>query len=122
MSDTNQLGPQGEELACVYLQEQGYTILERNYRNRVGEIDIVAKEGEHYCFVEVKAREDDEWGDPLEAITPDKQYRLHKTALGYIQEKDIFDEYARFDVVGILFGINPPKISLVKNAFEVSSL
>ncbi len=122
MSDFRNLGPKGEKIAEEYLIQQGYSIIETNYENDIGEIDIIAKDDDEYCFIEVKTRDNDAAGSPLEAITPDKQYRLHKTALRYIQKHDLFDEYARFDVVGITLSEAEPHIELIKNAFDVSSL
>ena len=80
------IGNYGEELACQYLKKQGYKILERNYRIRGGEIDIVARDQDYLVFVEVKARYSHEYGLPSESITPWKIKALLKTALFYIQK------------------------------------
>ena len=115
-----QTGRDGEAVAARYLEEQGYKILETNYRNRLGEIDIIAKEGDTYCFVEVKTREGDEYGSPFEAVNEYKQRQIHRVALRYIQEFDLFDEYARFDVVAVDVEQAPPHVELIRHAFDAS--
>lgn len=115
------LGPEGEALAAEYLREKGFRILARNYRTAWGEIDIIARDGGTYCFVEVKARRHIRQGTPFEAVTPAKQRKLYKMALTYLQEKDLGDQPARFDVVAVLFPPGePPRLELLTNAFEVA--
>jgi putative endonuclease len=116
------LGQYGEELAADYLTERGYIIEQTNYRNQYGEIDIIARDGEMLCFVEVKTREDEALGSPFEAITVYKQRQIASMAQIYLNEKRLDGVNARFDVVGIV--IRPedetagvPKIELIKNAF-----
>lgn len=114
------LGQRGEELACRFLKEKGYKLLERNYRCRAGEIDIVAMQGNDLIFVEVKARSSRVFGDPVEAVTPRKQRQISKAALCYL-EKHRYCGAARFDVVAILMhSRNAPEIELVQNAFELN--
>ena len=67
------LGRIGEDLACRELETRGYVILERRYRRRGGEIDIIARDGETMVFVEVKAREGKDFGDAAESVTPDRK-------------------------------------------------
>ena len=108
------LGTQYEALAAYFLEREGYEILERNFRCRNGEIDIVAKEGDYLCFVEVKYRKNSRSGDALEAVTPLKQQRIIRTAEVYLSARGIDSEHkCRFDAVGIM----PGKIRLVRNAF-----
>ncbi len=117
-------GNYGETLACEYLKKQGYSILERNYRIRGGEIDIVAKEGSTLVFVEVKTRWSYEYGLPVESVTPWKIRSLLKTARFYVQKINWGDKEYRLDFVGVDFacpdsgGVNSkdnPKIELIKN-------
>ncbi len=115
-----QLGKQGEALAAWYLKGCGYRILEQNYRNRLGEIDIIAKERGVLVFVEVKARRDGRYGPPKAAVTPKKQEALSKAALAYLKETGQMQNRARFDVVSIRMSAMPPKIELVRNAFELA--
>ena len=110
-----QTGARYEKLAAEYLTEHGYEILEYNYRNRTGEIDLVAKDGEYLCFVEVKYRRDTSSGSPLEAVGRRKQQNISKVAKYYLLTHG-YSEWTpcRFDVVGI----TGEKFELVKNAFE----
>lgn len=96
------LGIQGENMAARYLQKQGYTILQRNFRCRNGEIDIICSREHIIIFVEVKTRISTSFGSPEEAITKTKQQHIHKAALTYLENcKQSFLEI-RFDVIGIL--------------------
>jgi len=110
-------GSYGEELAARFLERNGYKILERNFRIRGGEIDIVAKDGEYLVFVEVKARWSHEYGLPVESITPWKIKALLKTALFYCMKIKWGDQPYRLDMVSIDFADDRdnPKIELIKN-------
>lgn len=110
-------GSRGEDLACQYLQNQGYKILERNYRIRGGEIDIIAKDREYMVFVEVKTRWSHEYGLPVEAMTPWKVKTLLKTAKFFLQKIGWEDGPYRLDFIGIDFANNPdnPKIEFIQN-------
>ena len=114
---TKQSGNYGEDLACKFLQKQGYKILERNYFIRGGEIDIVAKEGEYLVFVEVKTRYSHEYGLPSESITPWKIKALLKTAAFYCMKVNWGDKGYRIDLVSIDFAEekNNPEIELLKD-------
>lgn len=120
------LGAQGEQIAINYLHNRGYQILERNYRNKLGEIDIIAKHGNDLVFIEVKTRSDKVFGSPLEAVTSAKQRQLAKVALEYLSRQNCFDQPARFDVVGVRLKAIPEaqsqevKVELVQNAFALS--
>ncbi len=115
------LGTRGEKIATSYLRKQGYRIIERNYRSRLGEIDIVAREDENVVFVEVKTRRSTEFGRPEEAISYDKRRRLSKLALSYLTYRRIEDTNCRFDVVSILMDKKKVRkvkyIELIKDAF-----
>ena len=110
-------GRQGEEMARRFLEGLGFTILETNYRFRHGEIDIIARDGEDLVFCEVKARSNDEYGGPEEAVTPRKQVQLRKVARGYLHERGISGQACRFDVVAIRLTGAEPEINHLKNAF-----
>lgn len=114
---TTLTGGHGEDIACEYLKHQGYIILERNYRIRGGEIDIVAIDGEYITFVEVKTRWSHEFGLPSEAMTPWKIKALLKTAQFYLLKIKWGDKPYRLDFVSVDFADNPdnPKIELIKN-------
>lgn len=110
-------GGQGENLACSYLKSQGYKILERNYRIRGGEIDIVCQDGDTLVFVEVKTRYSHEYGPPSESMTPWKIRYLLKTAMFYVLKIGWGDKEYRLDFISIDFADSRdnPKIELVKN-------
>lgn len=110
-------GNYGENLACKYLQKLGYRILERNYRIRGGEIDIVAKDKDTLVFIEVKTRWSHEYGLPVESITPWKIKFLLKTAMLYIQKIRWGDREYRLDFVSVDFAENQedPQVELIKN-------
>lgn len=111
------IGDRGEDLALKYLARKGYTPVERNYRTRRGEIDLVMLDEGTLVFVEVKLRRGTGFGDPLEAVTPRKQARVRLMAEQYLAEKGESFEEIRFDAVGILMGMGKPEISHVENAF-----
>jgi putative endonuclease len=111
-------GALGEDLAVRYLRENGYLILERNfrYRNR-GEIDIIARDGQDLVFCEVKMRACDAYGLPEEAVTRTKQATIRRIASAYLALKGSGGGPCRFDVVSIRLGGNSTAITLLKNAF-----
>lgn len=114
-------GRHGEELAVDYLKQQGYKILQRNFRTNLGEMDIIAEDKDTICFVEVKARHSPSHGLPFESIPFWKRNRLSRIALMYLKNKGLLNRRARFDVVSVLGGPQePPKVELLKNAFESS--
>lgn len=94
-------GTQYEERAVEYLIAQNYQILERNYRIRSGEIDIIARDGTVLVFIEVKYRKNEESGNPLEAVDIRKQRKIIKVARYYLYQKKYGDVPCRFDVIGI---------------------
>jgi putative endonuclease len=99
-----ELGQQGESLAASYLAEQGYEILERNWRCARGEIDIIAAKGEWLVFVEVRTRTGHAYGPPEESITPAKQARLLELAQTYLQQVGWPDRKWRVDVIALVLG------------------
>jgi len=114
------LGKEGEAIAIKFLQKRGYKIIKKNYRNRLGEIDIVAKDNQTICFIEVKLRKSMEMGMPLEAINKAKQKKISQVALLYVQENNLEDEDARFDAVSILGQDEGSyEMELITNAFEL---
>ena len=114
------LGRRGEELACKFLKKAGYKILELNYRGRLGEIDLVAEDGDCLVFVEVKTRSSLACGHPLESIDSRKQHQLIKVAREYLAEQGAEERVCRFDAVSVLqANEQEPQIELIKNAFEL---
>lgn len=114
---TISVGKQGENLAVEYLQQHyHYTIVERNFRTRFEELDIVALDGDTLVFIEVKTRNDKQYGLPAEAVTPWKIKRLKKAATYYRITHPSLPELLRIDVVVIeLAGDVAEKIELIKN-------
>src|SRR3989339_810205 len=120
-ADKISIGQMGETLACQYLVRQGYRIILRNYRTKLGEIDIIAEEQGTLVFVEVKTRRGHQCGHPFEAVTPAKWRQISKAALQYLAETGREAHPARFDVVAItIAGEAEPVLELVKNAFDLS--
>jgi len=109
------LGKKGEDISVKFLKKQGYEIIERNYRCSLGEVDIIAKDKNILCFVEVKARKTEEYGLPQEAIDRYKQKKLARVALTYLKQKKICKQDVRFDVVSVY----PDGVELIKDAFIV---
>lgn len=104
----------GEEQAIKFLKKKKYKILERNYKNKVGEIDIIALDKKTLVFVEVKERETLAFGRPSEAVDERKQHKIRKTSTLYLIENDLYEKCEiRFDVIEIL----GDQISHIENAF-----
>jgi putative endonuclease len=113
-------GKRSERLAAEYLKRKGYRIIETNYRSKVGEIDIIAKEKATIVFVEVKARSSNRFGSPKGAVTPAKQRKISMAALDYLKQSSQTDARARFDVVSIDTASGNTDIEVVKNAFALA--
>ena len=118
-ASTKERGQEGERLAARFLEEQGFRILDRNYRNRLGEIDIVAEDRGVLVFVEVRTLKSSAGHSPEETIQWKKQQRISRTALAYIQYKRLEDRPARFDVVSITLDGNRSALRHIPDAFEM---
>jgi putative endonuclease len=117
------LGKQGEELACTVLRSRGYVILDRRYRTRSGEIDIVARDGQMLVFVEVKARVSEACGTAREAVTARKRHQLIRVAADYLAKQRLSDVAVRFDVVTIDSAPRQsPKIDVIRHAFDLNDV
>lgn len=113
--NNREVGTQFEQKAAKYLQDKGYLLLEKNFRCKIGEIDLIAKDEEYLCFVEVKYRSTAQKGYPAEAITPSKIRKITRTAQFYMLLHQLREDTpCRFDAVVIL----DDEISLIKNAFD----
>jgi putative endonuclease len=113
------LGSEGEDLAVKFLKKQGYRILSRNYKNYIGEIDIIAQDGETIVFIEVKTRASDAFGYPFESVHRRKRQKLKNLALLYLK-KGGEELPVRFDVLSITCTENGGKeIEHIRDAFEV---
>lgn len=97
------IGNYGENLAIEFIKSKSYKILEQNYTNRYGEIDIIALKDDLLVFIEVKSRYSTSFGNPLEAVTYSKQKRIYKLSSYYILLNNYNNFNVRFDVIEILF-------------------
>ena len=107
-------GNTGENLATEYLEKQGYTILERNFYCKQGEIDIIAKDNNEIVFIEVKSRSNKLFGIPSEAVTKQKIKHLFRNARYFLYKNKMINEYIRFDVVEILIKSGKFNINHIK--------
>ncbi len=118
------IGALGEEAAALALKKKGYKIIERNYRSKMGEIDIIAKDGEYTCFVEVRLRKTNDFGSPADTINEIKREKIIKTAQLYAVKNKIYDTPMRFDAVLINATVSGAKlknkkIEIIKDAFRM---
>lgn len=116
MTQSSELGKLGEELAERFLKKLGYKILNKNFRTRYGEIDIIAKDKKRIIFVEVKTRSCDDYGTPQLAVNFYKQKHLSLAALTFIKKNSLNSDY-RFDIIAICGN----KVEHIKNAFLPSA-
>ncbi|MHB8061217.1 MAG: YraN family protein [Ruminiclostridium sp.] len=121
--NTRSMGTEGEQRAVEFLAANNYSILKTNYRvGRIGEIDIIAKDAEYICFMEVKTRRSFNFGTPSEAVTIPKQEKIKLIASIYLSSTGNMNKCVRFDVIEILMeSINSTNeirsINHIKNAF-----
>ena len=113
------IGTGNEELACNYLISKGCRIIARNFRCRQGEIDIIAKDGAYLCFIEVKFRKDDGFGEPQEAVNVSKQRKISRVSRFYLYSKKVsFDIPIRYDVIAVSLNEGSYTFKWIKNAFD----
>jgi len=115
-----QFGQKSEIIAARYLKQLGYKIITQNYRTKLGEIDIIAKEKDTIVFVEVKARRSRRFGNPKWAVTPKKMKKISMVALCYLKANQQMSAKARFDVVAVCDVDDTLDIEIVKNAFDLA--
>ena len=117
--DRISLGISGEDLACRELERRGYSVLARRYRTRFGEIDIICRDGPTIVFVEVKARTNDRYGEPAEAVTLHKQAKVTAMAEDFLAKRHLRGVPCRFDVVAVEFEPGAGlKVVVFQNAFD----
>lgn len=109
----------GEEIAAEHLRKNGFKILSRNFRvGRLGEIDIIAREKDYICFIEVKTRRNNSFGSPAEAVGRSKQESIIKLANIYLSRFNSHNQNVRFDVAEVFMSKdNSAEINLIRNAF-----
>lgn len=113
------LGREGERLAEQYLKKKGYKVIERNYRCRGAELDLIVLDRRVIVFVEVKTRTGHGFGSPFEAVEFRKQQKMIQAAQYFLNEKKLYQRDARFDVVGISWPAGEPVVEHIENAFEL---
>jgi putative endonuclease len=119
-SDPKEFGKSGEELAAKHLTKLGYKVLEKNYRTKAGEIDIIAQDGPTIVFVEVKSRRDKSYGPPEIKVDYHKRRQITRAALLYLLRKKKGNSPCRFDVVGISAPQGEAvEVTVIKDAFEM---
>ncbi len=96
------LGKWGEDIAEKYLEDNGIRIIQKNYRTRYGEIDLIGKEDKNFVFIEVKTRQSQRFGFPEEAVTNNKLDRIETVVWDYFEEFNINDVDWRIDIVSII--------------------
>jgi putative endonuclease len=114
------LGAFGEDLALKEIERLGYTCITRNYRCPLGEIDLIAKEGDSLVFIEIKTRRGRTTGYAKEAITSRKKRQMSKVALAYMKSNDCCDVKSRFDVIVISLKADKEEIEVIQNAFDLA--
>ncbi len=113
-----EIGVEGEEIAVKSLKRKGYKIVQRNYRCKLGEIDIIAERNGVLIFVEVKTKRTNDFGPPQYAVTPAQRDQISKSALCYIKEKGLTEQSCRFDVITINFspGSNKSEVGIIRTS------
>ena len=113
-------GDRGEREAAKFLRKLGYRILDRQHRDRFGEIDLIALDGRQIVFVEVKTRRSADAGQPFEAVDANKQRKIAQAALAWLKAKRRLSQSVRFDVISIIWpdDTKTPQIDHFRHAFD----
>lgn len=117
MEPRRKFGNWGEDAATEYLQDEGYTIVERNFTCTYGEIDIIARNKEGIVFVEVKSRRSLKFGRPSMAVTKTKQAKIRKSAFCYLRTRKTFYRHIRFDVVEVVSLYGTTQVNYLEGCF-----
>ena len=107
------LGASGEDAVAAWYEDHGYEVMERNWRCRAGELDLILRRGRTFVFCEVKTRTSDAFGAPVEAVTRNKQIRLRHLAARWLEDAPMRPIDIRFDVASVLAG----EIEVLEGAF-----
>jgi putative endonuclease len=118
LNKDQKFGKRGESVAVKHLKQSGYKIIERNYRTKLGEIDIIAKDRETWVFIEVKSRKTSAFGRAKYAVTAAKQRKICMVALAYLKAVKRSRARARFDLVAVDATGETLQVEIIKNAFE----
>lgn len=114
------LGREGELLALKKLEDLGYECITHNYRCALGEVDLIARDGDTLVFVEIKTRRGKTLGYAKQAVTERKKRQISKVALTYMKANECCEAKSRFDVVAVRIGEGVKEIEVVKNAFDLA--
>ncbi len=117
MAEHNQTGVDGEALASAYLSQNGYEVLEKNWRFQHAEIDIIAQKADTLVIAEVKTRKSSFFGEPEEFVNRQKQKHLIKAANAYIEKNDL-DMEVRFDIISVLVTGDKHRVNHIEDAFH----
>ena len=113
-----QLGNDSEDLALNYLLQQGYRLIQRNFRCKSGEIDLIVQKENQLVFVEVRSRTGNQYGEPSETVNRKKQDKIRKTARYYLyQHRNLEQYYCRFDIVSIVWKEGKATVEWIPDAF-----
>jgi putative endonuclease len=115
-----ELGHHGEKLALKEAKRLGYKCIEQNYRCKLGEIDLIARDGACLVFIEIKTRKGSSIGYAKEAVNLRKRIQISRVALYYMKDKGCCDKKARFDVIAININNGEKEIEVIKNAFDLA--
>jgi len=115
-------GDLGEEAAARYLESRGIRVLERNWRHRQWELDLICRDGDTLVFVEVKTRKANSMATPADAMTRSKRMRLVKAASHYLSKNNLWDEPCRFDLASVTATGTGMAVDHIENAFDATGL
>ncbi len=119
MEQRKQLGKDSEQLACKFLERQGYRLVQRNFHSKWGEIDLIMRKGQELVFVEVRSKSNRDYGQPAETVDKNKQEKIRKTAQLYLyQHQEMKQCYCRFDVIGVVWQNGLAQIEWLADAFQ----
>ena len=116
--DKRLIGKLGEKLVCKWYTDRKYQLLSVNYRTRMGEVDIIAKDKKYIVFIEVKTRKNSDFAQAREFVDIRKQQRIKAAAVAYIARNNLDDVPVRFDVAEVYSADTKPVINIIENAFE----
>lgn len=119
---SKQRGNLGEASAARYLESRGFRVLERNWRYRQWELDLVCRDGDTIVFVEVKTRRAGSMASPADAMTPKKRQKLVKAASHYLSQADLWDEPCRFDLAAVVDTGRSMDVEHTENVFDLTGM
>jgi len=122
LTPTKRRGDLGEDAAARYLESRGYRVLDRNWRHRQWELDLVCRDGDTIVFVEVKTRGAGTMGTPADGLNRKKQLRLVKAASQYLSKNDLWDEPCRFDLAAVIATGTSMDVDHIENAFDLTGM